>query len=148
MGKGQKVFTSLVVFLFVIVSGCTSFTTPTVRSAGDVAISFPFEANPGTEIEVTIQGDDMDSPILAEIGLQDGVAEGTIGDVDAGMAREMVVTAYGPAGQICTASLTVDVMPNELTIVDQLTLFCPMDEDETVTSDAPESSATIASIDW
>ncbi len=148
MGQGQKVFTSLIVFLFVLVSGCTSMTTPAVQSAGDVALTFPFEANPGTEIEVTIHADDMDSPILADLTLHDGMAKGTIGDVDAGMAREMVVTAYGPSGQICSAALTVDVRANELTLVDELTLSCPMDEDETVISDVPESSATIASIDW
>ena len=105
-------------------SGCGVSAATSVRSAGDLAFAIPVGSATGAEVEVVISAVDMESPIEAELAVEDGVAQGTLDGVEAGANRLVVITTYEPSGRRCSTSVNVEVAPDHLTIIDNLTLTC------------------------
>ncbi len=128
MGQGTKkssvILGSLIVVALAWASGCATVATPAPRAAGDVSFTVPFEAPEGAEVEASISGDGMDSPILADLEVSGGVARGLVDGVEAGSDRHIVVTAYDESGPLCSVSTTIDVVPELVTPVRDLTLEC------------------------
>ena len=135
----RVVIGALIVAVGATITGCaTTAVSQSARSAGDVVFAVPVAAADGAEVEVSISGNDMQSPVLAELAVEDGVARGTIDEIEAGADRLVVITAYQAWGQQCSNAQSVDIAAGQTTVVDDLTLDCQL-PDATVAGLVPKN---------
>lgn len=124
---------SLAISALLIVSsiGCATSSVQQPPSAGDVAVSVASDFSDEVEIEIT--GVDIESPIIAELSIESGVAHGVVEGVEAGPNRLILISSYDINGRRCAREINTDVLPGGVTSVELSSLQCSMGELDVLT---------------
>ena len=106
-----------------LASGCAAAPMAAPRSAGDLVLTVPVDTADG-EVDVVVTGTDMARPVRARFQVEDGVARGTVYDVDAGSNRLILVTARADDGRLCAREFNASVVGSGVTEIETDALEC------------------------
>lgn len=126
-----RTLAALAVIVATFAGGCAARQPMARRSYGDLALSVPVGTTDGA-VDVIVTGSDMPRPVYGQLRVEDGIASGTVYDIEAGPNRRVFISAHTLDGRRCATELDARVAPHDVTTVDEVSMRCEAHSADTV----------------